>query len=508
VRLSRRASLRLRDQLLLSHLGLAILAMVLSGLFVLNQMEQFYLAQLQAQLTIEADLLADRATESLISGFYLPLQAALAALDRRSAVRVRVIDADGRLVAATEAVDLPRLGQHIAAPGLDEGLRGQHSVVRDDTVPTGEVLYLVAPVLEGGRVLGAVRLAYALEDVTAEVSALRRALILGLAGVTALALLLAQLLAANLAAPARRLGDAARRLAAGNLGTRCGASGPAEIAAAGRAFDEMASRLQDLQQERERLLAAVAHDLHAASMGIGTALDALEHGAADDPMLRDDLLQGMEGYTRRLARLADDLLQTARLETSTFHLETRPIAPAALLQQAAAEFRADAAARGVTLTIDAAPALPPIVVDPARLGQALANLLENALRHSPGGSTVRLEARREQATIVLAVADEGPGYPPDPGVAAAPAEPGAAAAPVLDQPAPREPAAERTPGDSDRRPGRLGLGLSIVRGIAEAHGGQLRVDGRAGQGARFAIVLPAAVGLAPELVSAEAPGGS
>jgi signal transduction histidine kinase len=499
--------LRLRDQLLLSHLGLAILAMVLSGLFVLQQMEQFYFAQLQAQLAVEADLLADRAADSLATGDYPPLRAALAALDRRSAVRVRVIDARGRLVAATEAEDEPLLGQPVTAPGLDEGLRGQHLAVQDHSALSGEVLYLVAPIVQGGRVLGAVRLAYTLEDVTAQVSALRRALILGLAGVTMLALLLAHLLAANLAAPARRLGDAARRLAAGDLSTRCGASGPTEIAAAARAFDDMAIRLQSLQQARERLLAAVSHDLHAASMGLGTALEAFEHGAGDDPLLRHDLLQGMRGHTRRLARLADDLLQTARLETGTLDLVPVPTAPAALLQQAAAEFRAEATERGVTLAIDATPALPRVAVDPARLGQALANLVENALRHSPPGATVELQAQREGDAIVLAVSDQGPGYAPAAGVD-----------PLVDSATRQDHTVARAiGGDSglpsasspdERRPGRLGLGLSIVRGIAEAHGGQLRVNSQPGHGARFAIVLPARIALAAELVPVEAPGGS
>jgi signal transduction histidine kinase len=499
--------LRLRDQLLLSHLGLAILAMVLSGLFVLQQMEQFYFAQLQAQLAVEADLLADRASESLATGNYQPLRAALAALDRRSAVRVRVVDPRSVLVAATEAEDEPLLGQPVTAPGLDEGLRGQHLAVRDDGVPNGEVIYLVAPVLQDGRVIGAVRLAYTLEDVTAEVSALRRVLILGLAGATMLSLLLAQLLAANLAAPARRLGEAARRLAAGDLTTRCGASGPTEIAAAAHAFDDMAMRLQYLQQARERLLATVAHDLHAASMGMSTALECLERGAGDDPGLRHDLLQGMAGQTRRLARLADDLLQTARLETGTLDLDPRPTSPLTLLQQTAAEFRAEAAEREVTLAIDAAPALPRVAVDPARLGQALANLVENALRHSPTGTTVRLEAQREGENIVLAVTDEGPGYTPAAGSVDLLAHSATAGAGTVDPAMRGESALPPAPSIGEGRPGRLGLGLSIVRGIAEAHGGQLRAESQAGRGARFAIVLPARIALAPELVPAETPSG-
>jgi len=178
-----------------------------------------------------------------------------------------------------------------------------------------------------------------------------------------------------------------------------------------------------------------------------------------------------------------------------------------LLQQAAAEFRAEAAERGVTLTLDAAAGLPRITVDPARLGQALANLVENALRHSPTGATVRLQARREGDSIVLAVSDQGPGYAAADGGDLLPNS-----ATPQDRTGAQAVGGESTlpsaPGVGEPRPGRLGLGLSIVRGIAEAHGGHLRVDGRPGHGARFAIVLPARIALAAELVPAEAPSAS
>ncbi len=478
--------LRLRDQLLLSHMGLTILAVLLTGLFILHQMESFYLGQLQTGLTVEADLIAGRAADALATGLYLPLREALATLDRQTAMRVRVVDAAGRLVAATEAEDAPLLGQRVEAPGLDEALRGEHSVVRADEA-RGEVLYLVAPVVRDGQVLGAVRLAYTLADVSAEVAGLRRALLIGLAGVALVALLLAELLAANLAAPARRLADAARRLAAGDLSTRARASGSTEIAVAAQAFDEMASRLQRLQRSREELLAAVAHDLHAASMSVGIAIEALEHGASDDPLVREELQRGIRGHTRRLVRLADDLLQTARLETGTLRLERQVVAPALLLAQSAAEFRADATERDVSLAVEAPLDLPGLWADPARLGQALANLVENALRHAPEGSTVRLQAEQVGESIELAVVDSGPGY-----VAGDPAAPGPLADRADGAPAgvPAEP--------SGSRPGRLGLGLSIVRGIAEAHGGRLAIDSIPGQGSRFAIVLPVTAALPVE----------
>ncbi|HLH25431.1 MAG TPA: ATP-binding protein [Chloroflexota bacterium] len=466
-------TLSLREKLLLSHLGLVLLAMALAGLYVLDQMERFYLVQLHDDLVVESTLLSEPAADALVANDFQPLREMLAAVDRESAVRVRVFDANGQLVAATEPEE-ERVGEPLSPPGLQAALRGERtvSVVNDGTGP--EVLYIVAPVIHDGQVRGALRLAYALADVSGEVAHLRGALLLGLASVGAVAVAVALLLAGSLAAPARRLAGAAGQLAAGNLAIRCDVQGSDEVAAAAHAFDDMAARLQALEGARQELMSAVAHDLHSSTMALGMAVEALERGAADDPPLRAELLHGIGGHTHRLTRLADDLLQTAQLETGGLRLEPEPLAPAALLRQTAAEFAAEAAARRVALAVEAAEPLALVEGDPARLGQALANLVENALRHAPPGSTVHLQAQMANGEVVLAVADEGPGFVPPTGQGERSRPDGPAAAP-----APRP------------RPGRLGLGLTIVRGIVEAHGGRLEIASAPNAGARFALVLPA-----------------
>ncbi|HEY7065386.1 MAG TPA: ATP-binding protein [Chloroflexota bacterium] len=459
-------TLSLRDKLLLSHLGLVLLAMALAGLYVLDQMQSFYLNQLQTDLTVESILLAKPVTDALLANDVEPLRQTLAEVDRESAIRIRVFDARGQLVAATEADDA---GEPSPLPGVAAALRGQRSTSVEHIGTGPEVMYLVAPVTRGGQVLGAVRLAYALVDVSAEVARLRGALLVGLAGVGGTTAIVALLLAASLAAPARRLAAAAGQLAAGDLATRCDVHGSDEVAAAAHAFDAMAARLQALEGARQELMGAVAHDLHSSTMALGMAVEALERGAADEAALRAELLRGIGGHTHRLTRLADDLLQTAQLETGGLRLEREPLAPAALLRQTAAEFAAEAAARRVTLAVEIADPPGLVDADPARLGQALANLVENALRHAPPGSTVHLQAQGGEGAVVLAVADEGPGF-------------GGAETPLT---APSSGAAEPS------RPGRLGLGLGIVRGIVEAHGGRLDVTSAPGAGARFALVLPA-----------------
>jgi signal transduction histidine kinase len=471
--------LSLRQKLVLSHLGLVVLAMALTGLYVLHQMEQFYLEQLQDQLIVQAELLAEDAADSLLTGDFESLRQTLRTLDQETAMRVRVVDAGGRLVAATEVEDLPLLGQPVAAPGLEAALRGERTMARIEGESGPEVVYLAVPVLRDGVAVGAVRVAYALQDIADVVDGLRRALLIGLGGVGVVTVAIALFLAASLAAPARQLAQAARQLAAGDLTTRCAERGRDEVAAAAHAFDEMAARLQDYEAARQELLAAVAHDLHSGTMALERVLEALGRGASTNPAFGAELLPGMRGHTRRLGRLADDLLQTARLEAGSLTLERERVDPAVLLRQCAAEFAADAAERQVTLAVDAQPTLPRLYADPARLGQALANLVENALRHAPTGSIVRLCAETGEGTMTLTVMDSGPGLGPD--------------TPELDGSR-----RHRHPG----RPGRLGLGLTIARRFAEAHGGRLEAVNPLHGGACFALILPT---LSPARTKATAP---
>ncbi len=311
--------LGLREKLLLSHLGLVLLAMALAGLWMLQQMERFYLDQLQTNLVVESLLLAEPAADAVVSGAFEPLRATLAAVDRESAVRIWVFDAGGRLVATTET-DEARVGEPADLPGLAAALSGTRSATVVSSQDGPEVMYLVAPIVHDGQVRGALRLAYALVDVRTEVAGLRGALLLGLAGAAALTAAVALFLAARLAAPARRLARAARQVAGGALDTRCAVRGSDEVAAAAQAFDEMAARLESAQAARQELLATVAHDLHASTMALGMAVAALERGAADEPALCAELLHGISSHTQRLTRLADDLLQTARLEAGELHL--------------------------------------------------------------------------------------------------------------------------------------------------------------------------------------------
>jgi signal transduction histidine kinase len=242
----------------------------------------------------------------------------------------------------------------------------------------------------------------------------------------------------------------------------------ADIAAA----DLRAARRRDLEVEasRREMVAWVSHDLRSPLAGMRAMTEALEDGVADDParyhrQLRADV--------DRLAGMVDDLASLSRLQSATLGLSMERVSLADLLSDTVAATDPVARTRGVRVDGASSGAVP-AVVDPRELGRALTNLVLNAVRHTPADGTVHVEARQEGEAAVIRVRDACGGIAADD--LARVFEPG-------------------WRGDTARTPGAgegAGLGLAIVRGVAEAHGGSVHVA-NVGAGCCFELRLPLGV---------------
>lgn len=287
------------------------------------------------------------------------------------------------------------------------------------------------------------------------------------------ALLISLFLARRIGGPIEALTRAARRMGAGDLGQRVPEEGSAETVALARSFNAMAANLATAQDLRQQMVADVAHELRTPLANIRGYLEAIEDGvvAADEATLRT-----LREETAQLNGLIDDLQELAQAEAGTLHLDREPIAPAELVERAIAAARPRAAEGAITLIGTVAPDLPPVAADPQRIGQVLQNLLANALRHTPQGGRITVEARRTPAgTVALSVADTGIGIAPD------------------DLPRIFE-RFYRADSSRARATGGSGLGLTITRRLVEAHGGRIDATSAVGQGSRFTFTLPVAEG--------------
>jgi signal transduction histidine kinase len=303
---------------------------------------------------------------------------------------------------------------------------------------------------------------------------------------TVLSLLFGYAVSGAVAGDLERLSGAARRLAGGDLGARVGLRGADEVAQLGATFDAMAARLQQSiereraqEQARRELVAAVSHDLRTPLTTTRAMVEALADGVVTEPGEVRRYLGLIGGEVRHLSRLIDDLFELSQIESGALHLDLAPTPLPDLLAQTLEAYAAPARDGGVELEQAAPGTLPPVQADRARLARVLRNLIDNALRHTPSGGSVRVEARVEGPAVRVTVRDTGPGLPE--GETERVFERFYRGAPARTRSTPRH------PGDSG-----AGLGLTIARGLVQAHGGRMWAESRPGSGAAFHFTLPAA----------------
>ena len=266
---------------------------------------------------------------------------------------------------------------------------------------------------------------------------------------------------------ARRLETAVNRFSAGDREARTGLHARDDLAAVGAAFDRMSSEIAGHEASRRRLLGDIAHELRSPLTNIRGWVEAADDGLGlDDAALRRLVLD----EARRMERITGDLQLLALAESGDLLLESRACDAAVVVRELAEAYRAHAASSGVALNVETPQTLP-LETDPARLRQILDNLLSNALRHTPPGGHVDLEATMADGTVRIAVVDTGEG------IASADLHR------VFDRLWRGEPSRVRA-GQS------TGLGLSIARGLAEALGGTLHAQSTLGEGSRFEVSLP------------------
>ena len=257
----------------------------------------------------------------------------------------------------------------------------------------------------------------------------------------------------------------AAEISSADLGQRLPV-GPAddEIADLAMTLNETLARLEDAIEGERRFVADASHELRTPLAILKAEIEIALADGNGETRLREALLSGGEEVDR-LARLADDLLLLARADDGRLPLRPEQVRIDALARKVANSF----ASRGEAAIVVDVPAGLSARLDPLRLQQALSNLVDNALRH--GGDDVRIDARRRDDCIEIAVTDSGPGFPPD----------------LLGRATERF---ARPPGASAATG--AGLGLAIVESVVAAHGGTVSVANVPAGGAKVTIAVPAA----------------
>ena len=281
-------------------------------------------------------------------------------------------------------------------------------------------------------------------------------------------LMVGSLQARRIVKPVRALAAAAHRVAGGDLSQRIPITSDDELGEMAAAFNTMAAELEHQHELRRRAMADVAHELRTPLSVLQVQMESIEDGLTQPT---PDVINGLQADVAHLSHLVEDLRVLSLADAGDLQVESEPVEVAGLVRDVVE--RMQGAARAARVTLE--PQLPNgelhVVGDRQRLTQVLLNLLSNGLAHTPAGGLITVAAEQIDDTVYVTVQDNGEGISPD------------------DLPHIFE-RFYRTDRARSRGTGGSGLGLSIAKSLAEAHGGTITVASQLGAGSTFTITLP------------------
>ena len=486
-------SASLRTHLFFSFLAILLFGMGVAILLTWRSVEKLYMDSQRENLLAQASL-----TASALQGQFLPAELAqpyLQAANVQPGIHTRLLSEQGAVL-----IGLPIPNGDIAAPSAEnnafisptellerpeitQALQGQPATAVRNVASAGRrrVLYAAAPVFgDDGAISGLVYLAMPLPQ-----TGLPLKWLMELGGAALAAVILASiagtLIARRVARPMQALAKAAAAVSDGDLTQHVPLENTIrELNSLGKAFNRMIESLRQSVQAKNAFVADVNHELRTPLTVIKGTLETLEDGAIDDAEGRGPLLASMQGETDRLIRLVNDLLVLTRADAGTLNLRLQPLDLGEMARTRCEHLAPLATRRQVKLSVVVGKAsLPPCVLgDADRLAQVLDNLLDNAIRYSPEGSTIKVEVRQNGTECECAVHDHGPGIPQK-------------HLPMIFE------RFYRADASRNRQTGGAGLGLAIARALVTAQGGYISIESIEGEGTTLRFSLPASVDCLP-----------
>ena len=362
--------------------------------------------------------------------------------------RTILLDADGKVVLDHGSATSSLIGS-LFTPQSDE--IAQPLTLNDALIGT--------LILDRGTPPRAVQLIFTLIGPTAVISVL-----LGI-----LTLIIGLLLMRRMINPLSEVIAAAQAVSQGDLTARVPVhTRNDDLSALSDHFNHMADELERSDIQRRNLFADIAHELRTPITILRGRLEGILDGVY--PPDEAHIAPALE-ETYLLERLVEDLRLLALAEANQLRFEMKPVMLSELAETILGLFSAQASERNISLHLEAEPELPEVMVDPQRFQQVIGNLIDNALRFTPEGSSIDLTIRRQENNVELTVADSGPGIPED------------ELAHIFDR-------FWRGEKSRARSTGGAGLGLSIARQLVEAQGGKITARNRSPRGFEVQITLP------------------
>jgi len=277
------------------------------------------------------------------------------------------------------------------------------------------------------------------------------------------------------------LADGAARVSEGDFSTHVAVQGDDEVARLTAMFNDMTARLgqaaadsQTLNASRRRLIAGASHDLRTPLAALRAMIDALADGIVTDAATTERYLRQCRVEIQRMSDLIDDLFDMAQLDAGHVVLKGEQVSLPDLISDTLASFTARAQAQDVTLRGQVDVGIDMVWMDADKISRVLTNLVDNALRHTPAGGEICIEAESELAKVVISVRDTGEGVSSD----------------DLPHIFDHFYRGEQSRSREGYTSGGTGLGLAIAKRMVEAHGGHIEALSTPGEGTTVRFTLP------------------
>jgi heavy metal sensor kinase len=348
-----------------------------------------------------------------------------------------------------------------AADWLWESASDHHYRIAAQSVATAERTFVVAVAVDE-------------EPVQRALATLAWTLGVSVPGVFTLAVLGGSMLAARMLSPVRRLAEAAEHIGGERLSERLPVENPAdELGRLATVTNRSLDRLQDAMERQRRFTADASHEMRTPLTAIRSAGEVSLRRAQSPAEYRETIGSMLEGVGE-LTSLIDRLLLLARAEAGTLPVRLERFDASEVAREMSELLQPVADQRAVSIEVAAA-AGHPVTADRMLYRRAVLNILDNAIKHSPGGASVRVETAVLDGAVTLSVRDAGPGIAPEHHEK------------VFERFYRVEPARER----AAKSEGGVGLGLAIARWAIETSGGRIELRSAPGAGSTFTIILPA-----------------
>ncbi|MDF1512218.1 MAG: ATP-binding protein [Anaerolineae bacterium] len=464
----------LRTRLIVSHLLPLIILTVVVGVALTYLLQtQVLLAERSNELELQAYLVAEAASQNpLIWYDDYQAEAFTSRIGARLSAQVMLLSPEG-LLKATNSTDFQaQIGQVLKVPGLQETVQSRSALrINYNNKPgTGGAEVLMPVIAPTWQVIGVIRLIDPLSSVYGRFTYTRNLIIAVLIGGFTLGGTAGALLAVDISRPLRRATQEIARMAEGQPLSSLPEQGPREVRSLLRAFNSLTQELHNLEKSRMRLLANLVHEIGRPLGALFSATQALEAGADQDPVFRDELLQGMKGEIQRMQSLLDDLTRLYDHTQRPLSLNLELISFSDWLNKVLGPWREAALEKNLVWELDYPSTIPDIYLDPDRAAQALGNIVSNAIKYTPEEGAVHITADSDRKYVWIRVADTGSGIPPE------------EIAQIF------EPFYRGS--TSHRFPQGMGLGLSIARDLIQAHRGYITVESTPGKGSVFTLWIP------------------